>query len=91
MTVKMNTNCVLLEDPDGYEMILLVKELSVVHVRHIPGHGECVSVGTWTSLGGLNCEMENIDEAAKQVIAKEAGRLYYGLTHADQSRRGKRR
>ena len=90
MTVNVNTNCVLLQDPDGYEMVLLVKETVVVRVRHIPGHGECVSVGTWTPLGGLKCEMEDIDEDAKHVIATEAGRLYHGLTHDDQSRRGRR-
>ena len=80
MTVNVNMNCVLLEDSDGSnEMVLLVREMYVVRVRHIPGHGGCVSVGTWTPRDGLKCKMENIDEDAKYAIAIEAGRLYHGL------------
>ena len=77
MTVKLNQNCSMVSDTVSAEKVLLVREEEgVVRVYHLPGHGMCMSVGTWTPLAGLKCDIEDMSHETQQAIALHAVALY---------------
>ena len=77
MTVKINQCCIMFSDTVSAEKVLLVKEEEgVVRVYHLPGHGQCMSVGVWTPLYGLVCDIADMNHEAQQAIALHAVVLY---------------